>query len=53
MMGIPMALRHIRPGVAHLVTDVFRRHPELLRAMPDTVPRLRIWLRVVPWAHNG
>jgi hypothetical protein len=51
-MGIPMALRHIRPGVAHLATEVLCRHPELLRAMPDTVPSSRIWLRVVPWAHN-
>ena len=51
-MGIPMALRHIRPGVAHLATKVLCRHPELLRAMPDTVPSSRIWLRVVSWAHN-
>ena len=47
-----MALRHIRPGVAHLATEVLCRHPELLRAMPDTVPSSRIWLRVVPWAHH-
>jgi hypothetical protein len=50
--GIPMALRHIRPGVAHLASEIFWYHPELLRAMPDTVPSSRIWLRVVPWAHN-
>jgi hypothetical protein len=48
-MGIPMALRHIKPGVAHLATEVHCRHPELLRAMPDTVSASRIWLRVVPW----
>jgi hypothetical protein len=52
VMGIPMALRHIRPGVAHLATEVLCRHPELLRAMPDTVSSSRIWLRVVPWAHD-
>jgi hypothetical protein len=51
-MGIPMALRHIEPGVAHLATEVLCRHPELLRAMPDTVPSSRIWLCVVPWAHH-
>ena len=51
-MDIPMALRHIRPGAAHLATEVLCRHPELLRAMPDTMPSSRIWLRVVPWAHN-
>ena len=51
-MGIPMALRHIRPGVAHLATEVLCHHPELLRAMPSTVPRSRIWLDVVLWAHD-
>jgi hypothetical protein len=51
-MGVPMALRHIRPGVAHLATEVLCRRPELLRAMPDTMPSSRIWLRVVPWAHD-
>jgi hypothetical protein len=51
-MGVPMALRHIKPGVAHLASEVLCRHPELLRAMPDTMPDSRIWLRVVPWAHH-
>ena len=47
-MGIPMALRRIKPGVAHLASEISWYHPELLRAMPDTVPSSRIWLRVVP-----
>jgi hypothetical protein len=53
-MGIPMALRRIRPGVAHLwVTDLYR-HPELLDFIPSTTPRQRIWLPVVAWAiHKG
>jgi len=51
-MGIPMALRRIKPGVAHLASEIFWYHPGLLRAMPDSVPSSRIWLRVVPWAHN-
>ena len=51
-MDIPMALRRIKPGAAHLVSDVFCRHPELLHAMPDSLPRSRIWLRVVDWAHH-
>ena len=49
---MPMALRHIKPGVAHLATESSLRAPRALRAMPDTVPSSRIWLRVVPWAHN-
>ena len=51
-MGVPMALRHIRPGAAHLASEVLCRHPELLRVMPDTMPSSRIWLHVVPWAHD-
>jgi len=51
-MDIPMALRHIKPGAAHLVSSVFCRHPELLRFMPDSLPRSRIWLRAVDWAHR-
>jgi hypothetical protein len=51
-MGISMALRRIKPGVAHLATEILCRHPDLLRAMPDSVPNSRIWLRVVPWAYN-
>lgn len=52
VMDVPMALRHIKPGVAHFASGVLCEHPELLHAMPDTVPRSRIWLRAVPWAHN-
>jgi hypothetical protein len=51
-MGIPMALRHIKSGAAHLASDILCRHPELLRALPDTVPSSRIWLRVLSWAHD-
>jgi hypothetical protein len=50
IMNVPMALRHIKPGVAHLVTDVFYLYPEFLTFMPDTTPRQRIWLLVVDWA---
>jgi hypothetical protein len=51
-MGIPMVLRYIKPGVAHLATEILCRHPELLRFMPDSVPASRIWLCVVPWAYD-
>jgi hypothetical protein len=52
VMDVPMALRHIKPGAAHLASRVLCEQPDLLRFMPDTVPSSRIWLRVVPWAHN-
>jgi hypothetical protein len=47
VMNIPMTLRHIKPGMAHLATDVFCQHPELLKSMPDSTMRQRIWLLVV------
>jgi hypothetical protein len=50
VMNIPTALRRIKPGVAHLASDVFCQHPELLNFMPDTTPGQRIWLLVVNWA---
>jgi hypothetical protein len=49
-MNIPMALRHIKPGVAHLATDVFCQHPEILDFLPATTHKQRIWLAVVNWA---
>jgi hypothetical protein len=52
VMNIPMALRHIKPGVAHLATNVFLRHPELLNSLPATTPKQRIWLLAVNWAFN-
>jgi hypothetical protein len=50
VMNIPIALRRIKPGVAHLARDVFCQLPELLNFMPDTTPGQRIWLRAVDWA---
>jgi hypothetical protein len=52
VMNIPMTLRHIKPSVAHLATEVLCQHPESLAFMPDTAPRQRIWLLVVNWAYN-
>ncbi len=52
VMHIPMALRCIGPGAAHLVSATFCQRPELLHFMPETLPRLRIWLQVVGWAHH-
>jgi hypothetical protein len=53
-MNIPMALRCISPGAAHLVPPLFCQHPSLLRFMPTTLPRARDWLKLVHWAsHKG
>jgi hypothetical protein len=49
-MNVPMALRHIKPGVAHLATEMFLERPELLRFIPNTTSRQRSWLLVVNWA---
>jgi PcfJ-like protein len=52
VMNIPMTLRHIKPGMAHLATDVFYQHPEFLNFLPDTTMRQRIWLLLVNWAFH-
>ena len=52
VMEIPMALRHIKPGVAHLASNVFCRHPDLLNFLPTTMPKQRIWLSAVNWAFH-
>jgi hypothetical protein len=51
-MNIPMALRQIKPGVAHLVTNVFCQHPDFLNFLPATTPKQHIWLPVVNWAFH-
>jgi hypothetical protein len=52
VMNIPMTLRHVKPGVAHLASSTLCWHPEFLSFMLDTTPRQRIWLLVVNWAFN-
>jgi PcfJ-like protein len=52
VMNIPMALRHIKPGAAHLAGDLLCRHPELLTYMPATTAKQHIWLKAVRWAFN-
>jgi hypothetical protein len=48
IMEIPMELRYVKPGAAHLLSNTFSRHPELVRAfMPDTLRLTRTWLRAV------
>jgi hypothetical protein len=48
IMQTPMELRNVNPGGAHLLSDTFCRHPELVLAfMPDSLPLTRIWLRAV------
>jgi hypothetical protein len=49
VMDVPMALRQIKPGAAHLASDVLC-HPEFLNFLPNTTMRQRIWLTIVNWA---
>jgi hypothetical protein len=52
-MGIPMALRCIKPGVAYLVRHLWStKQLELLRFIPETTPRQGIWLRAIKWAEE-
>ena len=54
VMGVPMALRNVEPGVAHLVSEAFDDQSQnLVRAfMPASLPRMRRWLRAVAFAHR-
>jgi hypothetical protein len=50
VMQIPMALRRVKPGATQLV--VACHNPEwIISLMPNSLPRMRIWLRVVYNAH--
>ncbi|HMF25572.1 MAG TPA: PcfJ domain-containing protein [Pseudolabrys sp.] len=48
LMGIPMALRRVKPGAVHFVSQQIR--PDLLTHMPDSLPQMRFWLCAVHWA---
>jgi hypothetical protein len=50
-LGIPLVLRHVPPGAAHLVGSVVLRHPDLIQWMPRQTPAAKIWLRLVRLAH--
>ena len=51
VMQIPMALRCVKPGAAHLA--VACHNPEwIISLMPDSLPRMRVWLRAVYGAHR-
>jgi hypothetical protein len=52
-MAIPMALRRIRPGAAHLAFDAVSRHPDWLCFMPETTLGARVWLHAVHCAYAG
>jgi PcfJ-like protein len=58
VMQIPMALRRVKPGAAHLVVGLpYWVDPEwinpqwIISHMPDPLPRMRVWLRAVYHAH--
>jgi hypothetical protein len=51
VMQIPMALRRVKPGAAHLVVGCHK--PEwIMSHMPASLPRMRTWLRAVHHAHR-
>jgi hypothetical protein len=64
LMDVPMVLRKVKPGVAHLafpmletlaqnprLIETFAQNPRLIDAyMPQSLPRMRFWLRVLGFA---
>jgi hypothetical protein len=53
-MDVPMALRKVQPGVAHLafsMLETLAQDPRLIDAhMPQPLPRMKFWLRVMRFA---
>jgi len=49
VMQIPMALRRVKPGAAHLACSL--NADWIMSLMPDSLPRMRTWLRAVHDAH--
>jgi PcfJ-like protein len=51
VMKIPMALRRVKPGAAHWAVACHK--PEwVISHMPDSLPRMRVWLLAVDSAHQ-
>ena len=50
---IPMSLRRVKPGVAHLVTRLLLEHSDLLQWMPEETFAARIWLLSVDFAYRN
>jgi PcfJ-like protein len=51
VMRVPMALRHVKPGAAHLAWPCHNAEWVTSR-MPDSLPRMRTWLRAVCYAER-
>jgi hypothetical protein len=51
VMQVPMSMRHIKPGAANIVDEIHKS--EWIRSyMPDSLPRMRLWLRAVRYARD-
>ena len=48
--GVPMVLRRVKPGAAHLAAP-WHAPKRVISLMPDSLPRMRIWLCAVHNAH--
>jgi hypothetical protein len=55
LMGIPMAFRKVKPGAAELAFDV-ANVPDIQRLvhayMPESLPRMKLWLRCIARVKN-
>jgi hypothetical protein len=49
VMQVPMAMRRIKPGAAHLAGDCHKAE-WIISYMPASLPRMRSWLRAVNYA---
>ncbi len=51
-LGLPMALRRVKPVVTSWAFGILVEHPELLQWMPETTPAAHLWLRSVSFAYR-
>jgi hypothetical protein len=47
LCGLPLRLRRIKPGAVHYVLDGLINQPKLLDYMPQSLPKMRQWMRHV------
>jgi PcfJ-like protein len=52
LMGLPWAMRRIKPGAAHIAVDCLWLDQRLICAyLPESLPRQKLWLRTVRYAN--
>jgi hypothetical protein len=51
-LELPIVLRHVKPGVSHLVSPLLLDHPHLMQWIPKSTSAARIWLKTISYARR-